>query len=110
VKTLLHVFPEYDWQLWRFVHAPKGFWEATQNVHDFMQHACQHLQLSGSEFHLLDSTSISGLGGKTLLNKTGGVNTLVAALPLRQSSQFDAKTKTQQILYKTLQEVFQSKM
>lgn len=36
-KAVMNVYPEYKWQPWRFVKAPKGYWQSTQNLRDYIE-------------------------------------------------------------------------
>ena len=35
-KLLQHIYPEYDWSLWKFDTVPMGYWQSTQNIEIFI--------------------------------------------------------------------------
>eukprot|EP01114_Cavostelium_apophysatum_P014945 TRINITY_DN3988_c0_g1_i1.p1 TRINITY_DN3988_c0_g1~~TRINITY_DN3988_c0_g1_i1.p1 ORF type:complete len:821 (-),score=192.21 TRINITY_DN3988_c0_g1_i1:289-2751(-) len=61
-KSLQISFPEYDFQPWKFVNLPRGYWEETANLKKFMELASHQLgiqkldqwyEVSVSEFEIL---------------------------------------------------------
>ena len=44
-KLLQHVYPEYDWSLWKFDTVPKGYWQSTSNIENFINRLATQLDI-----------------------------------------------------------------
>lgn len=36
VKAILNIYPEYNWQVWKFDQAPSGYWSVDSNVRQYL--------------------------------------------------------------------------
>jgi len=57
VKALLAVFPEYNWQIWKFDKVPKGYWEVKENQKKYFDLLASELQLKDGKDWLEVRTS-----------------------------------------------------
>jgi hypothetical protein len=69
VKALLETYPDHTWHLWRFSHpVPPHYWEATENVKQFLDWLYQQLQFKSMEdWYGLKRSDVRRLGGGALL-------------------------------------------
>jgi hypothetical protein len=58
-KALKEVFPEHDWNFWRFKQSPKGFWKDPANVKLFIDDLKSALRITVlSEWYEVTSVEI----------------------------------------------------
>lgn len=106
-KALESIYPEVNWQFWRFGKVPKHYWQNPKHEREFMDWLVTKLNI----FKLEDWASVSYhqiriFGGSFLLEKYGGLSSLVGkyfpdAIPYFDSS-FLKSSKSQTILFKVI--------
>jgi hypothetical protein len=48
-KTLSAVYPEFTWQIWKFKSAPRGFWDKSDNVTNYLDTLKTQLQITNMD-------------------------------------------------------------
>jgi len=41
INVMRSIYPNHEWQAWKFVHSSRNFWKAKENVGDFIKHLRQ---------------------------------------------------------------------
>jgi hypothetical protein len=107
--ALLQVYPEYNWQLWRFDKAPNGFWKEKGNIMDYLEWLAEVLNIHKKEdWYSVSCEQILSLKGKTLMQTHGGLIPLLGRLFPDQFTRTPAPifSKIQMHLFKALQILF----
>lgn len=103
------VYPNVDWQVWRFSHTPKGFWDRPEAVESYLKWVSDKLGLSSlDDWNFVTSHYINTLKGGSLLRRSTLMSNLSKIYP--QHSFKPANTfglnKSQAILVRKLQNLF----
>jgi hypothetical protein len=72
-STLLLVYPETEWQPWRFasMEMPLGFWSVKENVWKFLDSVCNEMDYNG--WYQLKERDLKSMGGSRLLKTRGSL-------------------------------------
>lgn len=115
IKTLANVYPNHPWNFWNFKKTVNRYWNDRSNVESYLKWLCSELKVSQcSDLKCLSRRQVSLLKGASLINKYGGLQTLLSTvfpfhnrvaemLPGRILS---SSNKEQQHLSRTLKELF----
>lgn len=89
IQLLTHVYPDYNWQLWKFSRCPKSFWEDVKNQRNFMDWIAQQKNFTSmDDWYKLTYNDLKSMGGGTLLIK---YNSSVIQLLMGVYPEFDWK-------------------
>jgi hypothetical protein len=83
-KMLQAIYPEHEWQPWRFSRIPNGFWNDPSNGKNFFDWLALQLNVKQWEdWYGVTKSDIEGNGGGTLLqlHQDSPRNALIAAYP-----------------------------
>jgi hypothetical protein len=69
IRALTRIYPEIDWQPWRFSNVPKGHWENRENQLEFFDWIAEELNIQYSQdwYELLNRETLTHFGGRYLL-------------------------------------------
>jgi hypothetical protein len=68
VSALQTIYPELDWQIWKFKSLPKSFWINTDNQRTYFLQLGRALKLKNlDDWHNVDVSAVQERGGKELL-------------------------------------------
>ena len=115
VKALQQVFPEYNWQLWRFSQVPKGYWDSNSNIQAYMHWLADQLNIQTLEdWNTVDVKQVAALKGAFLVQNYGGLEALLQAIyPLHSQAVQETSSiigsKGQTFLLKMVEEFFPGK-
>eukprot|EP01127_Copromyxa_protea_P017809 TRINITY_DN5486_c0_g1_i1.p1 TRINITY_DN5486_c0_g1~~TRINITY_DN5486_c0_g1_i1.p1 ORF type:complete len:518 (+),score=38.37 TRINITY_DN5486_c0_g1_i1:202-1755(+) len=70
-KLLTTVYPEANWQMWRFYKTPSHFWASQENRKSFLQWVGDKLGYGPSDWHRLTKEDLIAHGGVQLLRLYG---------------------------------------
>jgi hypothetical protein len=63
IRALSSVYPEHDWNGWKFRKAPTSFWHSLEHRQQFFEWAAHKLQITAPEdWYLVGSAQIHELG------------------------------------------------
>ena len=69
-EAFQEVYPEYNWQFWRFNRVQSGTWEKPHNVARFLEWVYDALQLSSmQDWYHVQETQIAAFGGSGLMHQ-----------------------------------------
>jgi hypothetical protein len=106
--ALVAVFPEYNWQTWRFEKMNNGFWKQSSHVRDFLDWLADQLNIQReTDWYSVSWKQLQAFRATNLVKKSGGlVQTLSKYFP-HHSWNFhkSTATKTQQILAQQIQKI-----
>jgi len=46
VRALTTIYPDHDWQLWKFSKIPPKFWDNVENVRQFLKYLAARLSIT----------------------------------------------------------------
>ena len=49
IELIKNAYPNYKWLPWKFNHVPKGFWNDTNNVKEYMNWLSEQLNIKTME-------------------------------------------------------------
>ncbi len=113
MKALETVYPERQWQFWRFERSPSEYWDNPQHVERFIQNVIDQLGIAHQPSIVNDITEkqLRQLGGRALMSRCGSFSVVmkkyfshlnpslptldqtIAALPTTASSSIDSNQK-----------------
>jgi hypothetical protein len=80
-QALLKIYPEHNWQVWRFERTPNGFWKDTSKVKEYVDWLAKQLHLEKMEdWYTVSNDLLRQYGGNNLLKIYGGKAELLAAV------------------------------
>jgi len=80
-KALRALYPEHNWQEWRFRKVPQHFWDNKQNILRYMKWVSDEIGVvSMRDWYSLSNKQFIHLGGSRLLMKYGGLIPLLSHL------------------------------
>jgi hypothetical protein len=110
IVGLQSVFPEYNWQMWRFDKVPRMYWDNEGNVRAYMQWFADKMNIHVLEdWKKVTTTQLYLSRGKTLLCKYKGIRPLLdMAFPQLefQLGEAEKNNKSQAFLLKQTQHLF----
>jgi len=78
-KALMTVYPEHNWQPWRFGSVPVSMWDDPQKAREFVEWVGTKLGVKKVEdWYEIRNEDVRRLGGAYLLNKNGGLMGLLS--------------------------------
>jgi hypothetical protein len=81
IKALQHIYPEYDWEPWKFGCCPRNFWNKDENIRKFLDWVAEKLEIRDpSDWYKLTTQKLIHLGGKALLIKCGSIGNVYSLL------------------------------
>jgi hypothetical protein len=73
-KALKNLYPEVNWQPWKFKHSPRGFWNDAGNVKKYLSSLSEQLHINSvDEWYDVAHKHIILNKGKSLIAKEGGL-------------------------------------
>eukprot|EP01114_Cavostelium_apophysatum_P006341 TRINITY_DN1760_c0_g1_i4.p1 TRINITY_DN1760_c0_g1~~TRINITY_DN1760_c0_g1_i4.p1 ORF type:complete len:435 (+),score=98.75 TRINITY_DN1760_c0_g1_i4:205-1509(+) len=110
---LSSLFPDYEWQEWKFSKVPVGFWDSEANVRRFLDWASKELRLKDlDDWNMVLYSQVADIGGADLLKKHNGLPNLLAKFFPEKSWNIntagDKPSKTQNLLSNTIRNIFPS--
>jgi hypothetical protein len=84
LKILKEMYPDHDWQPWRFGAVSRGYWEDENNQHRYMEWICNELKIEHpNNWRRITRRQIASKRGRTLLLRHGNslTRTLNAIYP-----------------------------
>eukprot|EP01114_Cavostelium_apophysatum_P022095 TRINITY_DN7884_c0_g1_i1.p1 TRINITY_DN7884_c0_g1~~TRINITY_DN7884_c0_g1_i1.p1 ORF type:complete len:873 (-),score=176.06 TRINITY_DN7884_c0_g1_i1:3235-5853(-) len=77
--ALRAVFPEHQWELWRFSALPVNFSQNEANVKHFLDKFEENLQIkSPSDWYRVSGQQLQDFGGASVIEKVGGLQAMLA--------------------------------
>jgi hypothetical protein len=68
MRALPHIYPEFDWHMWKFTQVPRRFWADPKNQREFMDWVFKDLDLQDmSDWYKVSVTDVRQRGGWALL-------------------------------------------
>jgi len=117
-KALSKIYPEHLWEPWRFSKVPRGYWDNSDNIQEFLKIFEKRLGIKTVEdWYCVTVSQLSESGAGHLTSKFGGVYDLLKKFypnhhwemeRLERSSKERVASKGQRFLFKQLTELFPS--
>jgi hypothetical protein len=74
VTALKRIYPEHSWEPWKFHQAPKGYWDDTGNVTQYLDTLRQQLGIEHlSDWRTITTRHLTSLKAGKLIQKSGGL-------------------------------------
>jgi len=115
VVALTTLYPDTNWQLWRFSKVPRLFWNDERNIRNYFLWVANELQVCKmSDWYEISTQQIYYLKGIRLLQKNGGLLSLLPRVfphfdwDRERLAQATKINKAQLLLYRKTQQIFPS--
>ena len=73
IQALMSVYPEYNWQIWKFKHIPSTLWKSQKTQRQFFESLAKKLSISKpSDWGRITLVKVREHGGGTVLNIYNG--------------------------------------
>jgi hypothetical protein len=80
-NALQAMYPDFEWQQWRFVHVAKGYWKDPNNVRQYMDHITKEFDIKNlDDWYGFCDDHIIAYGGATLLKYYGSLFDLLKSI------------------------------
>ena len=79
IKALESIFPEFQWQVWRYQVVPRGYWDKDDNIISYIQWLADKLNIrEQDDWYLVTVDQIDFLNGSFVRRKHGNFISLLA--------------------------------
>lgn len=105
VRALTHVYPEHNWQVWRFKQVPKSYWTDQKNMSNYFDWLSNKLKLDEERnWESISVKQVCALGATFPLRKWGGMREILSFLHIASNLRKIPVTKSQQHVLHVLQQ------
>eukprot|EP01114_Cavostelium_apophysatum_P005321 TRINITY_DN1615_c1_g1_i1.p2 TRINITY_DN1615_c1_g1~~TRINITY_DN1615_c1_g1_i1.p2 ORF type:complete len:559 (-),score=129.89 TRINITY_DN1615_c1_g1_i1:334-2010(-) len=111
INALVAIYPERNWEVWRFVESPKNYWDDETNGRKFLEYLAEKLGIRNfDDWFTISNAEVAFYGGTHFLAKHGGLFSALRAFYPKGSWTSPPDriqgSKGQRLIYRHLLEIF----
>ena len=80
-RMLTHLYPDHKWQLWKFLHTPRGFWGNSEELKNYVEYLAGKLRVEKlDDWYRVSLDHVERFGPTTSFKRHGGISKVLSQI------------------------------